>query len=482
MSLLQQQLGTGQSYLLVMRQTRFDRSEIDQLASRDQVTPEMHLLVERSACLRLVNKLSISVRLDLLASHRAKSFDKSPLMKLRISDMKRAENILAELSKVDQYAHILLTRGLEGGEEAMLTYLSSVELPPQVKLDVNWEDSGYQVYLLMCTIVADNISLYIAQYKKYLEWVKSQLDDPQFHWCSEGTDSYGASSGGIVSQYTRYLESGIPEKVKKLRTTEPVEEKEVSQSANEHKLVKIASVIASMKRPAPGEEYSAKFGTVSSIERSVLYQEMRIASEHERENMVRQFMPCLSPYMDSILHDSIVKNVCEGVKNPKLILTSMLRYEIVLRDMMEEEDLSRMAELYAIGYRSCKKFDIIEDCGEDLCDILATERMRMRFIEMKYSLKAESTRLRLSVARHEFMSNEHKSLLARGARDGFDYRELQLAVVGAIDKYTWNTVNKSAEAELITCIDSLSRNIAVGIKNCLKSIGTDRIEIPSLME
>ncbi|CAH6419538.1 Hypothetical protein POVR2_LOCUS42 [uncultured virus] len=404
--------------------------------------------------------------------------------------MKRAESILAELSKVDQYAHLLLSRGLEGGEEAMLTYLCSAELPTEVKLNVNWEDAGYQVHLLMCTIITDNVSLYIDQYKKYLEWVKSQLDDPQFHWCSEGTDSYGASSGGIISQYARYLESSIPEKLQKLRTEAPIEDEvqypiklaESTQSTNEHKLVKIASAIATMKRPAPGDEHSAKFGTVSAIEHSVLYQEMRIVSEAEREHMVRQFMPCLSPYMDSILHDTIVKNVCEGVKNPRLILSSMLRYEIVLRDMMEEADLSRMAELYAIGHRTCKKFDIIEDYGEDLCDILTTERMRMRFIEMKYSLKTETTRLRLSVARHEFISSEHKALLARGARDGFDYRELQLAVVGAIDKYTCNVASMSAELELIRSIDVLSRNIAVGIKNCLKSIGTDRIEIPNLVD
>ena len=405
-----------------------------------------------------------------------------------------------ELSTVDQEANHILTRGLEGAEKAMLVYLMSDDCSVSVRLDVNWEDAGYQIYLLMCTIMSDNLSNYIAQYKKYIEWVGSQNEDPSFYWNSTASGDY-SSALYIISPYARYLASTVPNLIKRLRSEEGTSDGEPSRSTipvpveadgvitpdpqprgQEHRLVAIASGIAKMRRQRPDIDLVEKFGTPAAIEQSVLYQQMRLCNQDsERENMLRQFLPCLSPYMSAEMHDSIIHRLVNGSRNSRLILTALMQYEIILRDMMEEEDLLRMADLYAIGRRSCKKFDMIADLGEDLCDVLATERLRMRFIEMRYTLKGEKTQLRLSLARHEFLSIEHNALVELGARDPFDYTELKLSLVQAIDAFSSETRDASAEIGLIECLDLISRTLITGILECLKSIGTDRIELPDIM-
>ena len=127
------------------------------------------------------------------------------------------------------------------------------------------------------------------------------------------------------------------------------------------------------------------------------------------------------------------------------------------------------------GLRSCKRFDAMPASTKSVTDILNTERMCLRFMQMKYELRREKTALGKCMKRFEFLDKEHRFLVESGAEDERNYDHLRLELVATINAFVANSGNLDLQQEMVNCMDILSFELTLGIEECLRSIGTERL-------
>lgn len=402
---------------------------------------------------------------------------------------------------VEGSARVSFDRGLEGGEKAILDYLTSDECPAEDRLNPNHEDAGYQVYLLSLVVVKGMTDPYIAQYRKYKAWLKEQRINPQFYWGSNGPMDM-SDMQHVTSPYANYIRSDSVRLIEEVRARTPpnydlvvqeddetLEEADLGTEAQEEApapaevpardpqmLTRLAEAIARMRLSPGVRGQGCKFGSVRSLENSVLLSELRrCVNDRQAQRMLVQWFPCLPPTMNEDVHKGIIKEFLSGRRDTKLLLAALQRYESILRDMMEAEGTKKIADLYAIGLRSSKRMDGMPDESERVTDIFNTERMCLRFMQMKYALRAEKTLLDKCLKRLEFLENEHKALRKHGAEDDRDYNSVRQDLVDAIEAHAKDPANMGLFQSVIGCIDILSFELTLGIEECLWSIGTEHL-------
>lgn len=419
----------------------------------------------------------------------------------KVEDMQQSRSLISALMSVDRHASAILEQAY-AGEKDLLLYLTSPSCHEEVRLNPCYEDAGYQAYLLHCTVISGPPEAYVTQYKKYKAWLASQNDSPSFYWNSPYI-SGSPPLNMISSSYADYLSrTESVSLIKKIREEmydsanwtnsgyKPQETPEVltpdpeatKKKEEESWLCTISAEIARMKLCPDKTTGSHRFGTIGSIEHSLLYTEARkCTSQDQVRKILCQYFPCLAPAMNTELHNSIIEELVIGATDPKVMLGALHKYEAILRDMMEEEGTKRIADLYGIGMRSCKKFNLLPMKNETMCDVLNTERMSLRFLQMKYNLRREQDVLKICYDRYMFLEKEYNALLNLGAVDEYNYNSKKLKMAHAILAYTSNPEDQELKLEMIRRIDRMSCYLTIGIDECLKSIGTDRIALVRLI-
>lgn len=405
--------------------------------------------------------------------------------------------LIATLSTVKGQPQVILDRGLKGGEKAILDYVTSDDCPDEERLDPNYEDAGYQVYLLWLAITQDVAELYMAQYKKYKTWLREQKDNPRFYWGSKW--SLGSPNFDYVtSPYVLYTQSASARLIEEVRARTPVNlevdtdeaaeieakmdaeadaEIEAAPTGPDHGLLtRVAEDIARMRLPPGTRGQGCKFGSVRSLENSMLLSELRRCVDvRQAQRMLVRWFPCLTPVMNEDVHRNIIKEFVSGIRDTKALLSALQRYESTMRDIMESEGLKKIADLYAIGLRSCKRMDMMPDDTKSVTDILNTERLCLRFMDMKYKLRRERTLLEKCMMRLEFLDKEHKLLCEHGAEDDRDYNDGRQCLVDAINAYVAEPGDMDLQRDAIAWMNILSFELTLGIEECLRSIGTERL-------
>ena len=411
--------------------------------------------------------------------------------------------LISSLATVKGQPQVILDRGLKGGEKAILDYVISDECPDDERLNPNYEDAGYQVYLLWLAVMQDLADPYIAQYRKYKTWLREQKDNPRFYWGSKWSLDM-PDLQYVTSPYVSYTQSASARLIEEVRArtpsdysldvepdeethaetgtegaeTEAVPVTEVAAvGAPDHGLLtRVAEDIARM-RLAPGvRRQGCKFGSVRSLENSVMLHEIRRCTDvRQAQRMLVQWFPCLTPIMNEDAHQNIIKEFVAGIRDTKLMLAALQKYESIMRDIMESQGLKKIADLYAIGLRSCKRMDLMPDDTKSVTDILNTERLCLRFMEMKYKLRRERTLLEKCMMRLEFLDREHKLLCEHGAEDDRDYNDGRQCLVDAINAYVADPDDMDLQRDAIAWMNILSFELTLGIEECLRSIGTERL-------
>jgi len=263
----------------------------------------------------------------------------------------------------DEVLRICLSSSSKKRED-LLTYLSSVSVNEDIRIEENYRDTGYRLELLLSSVETKSPLVFAKDFDEYVAWIEGQHIDPIYdqesflhspppisfaaHPVSAPPISAPLISAPLISAP---LISAPPTEELVILPPEPVS---VIRSGYADFLVLTASRIA-MLRSVDLSNKVHKFRSPDAMLSSEFFLKQIHLPLSQRRDYVLGVLPLLNE-MDPHLHQNIVQNIT-ATDDPSVVCENLFAYETVLRDAMELHREKSLARTLAIGNRTSLLLD-----------------------------------------------------------------------------------------------------------------------------